>query len=348
MVNMGGVSPLRSLSTAEVIWYTSGSVSSSEAHLFAESAGGLVVRGESGLELARRLRTGGWSGPLWVDPAVYERPATVPDLTLFGDRWATAQAELQVAEPISPGSYVDAGKRSDFLAAIGRQAEWAAEVDRARISLCLHHRWLTTDADFVAAELEALGLPVALALADRNDPLGYVGAVQGLLRIVGAVPDLMLLRTDLAALGVVANGAHHGAVGTSGTVRHFVPPGLSAGGARNDRSPSVFLPLLLAFKLGSWLEELPLKAVPTCDLACCGGARLSRFNDEETRAEARFHNRLAMQTVVDAALEAEGADRAARFKSMCQDALFRTQELEVAARRKIRPSAQLAAWAEVS
>lgn len=331
-----------------MLWYASASVGAVEARLYAQTSGGLVTRGEAGLALARQLRQGGWSGPLWLDPATYERPALDSDLTLFGDRWTVAQAELGAEEAISPGSYVKAADRAGLASALQRESDWVRSVEGARISLAAHAGWLTTGTEVIANELKALGLPVALALAHTKDPLGYSGAVAGLVHLVREVPDLMLLRCDLGALGAVAHGARTGTIGMSTSVRHFVPPGQAGGGVPGDRTPSVFIPSLLTFKLGSFLEQLPRQAVPTCDLACCLGARLSRFNDERMVPEARVHNRLAFQLVVDAVVACAPTERVALFRSMCQQAIFETQILEVAARRPIEPPKQLDGWSQIS
>lgn len=348
MMIVGGVSTVRVTGRASILWYASASVRPAEARLYAQTSGGLVTRGEAGLDLARRLRKDGWSGPLWLDPATYERPALDSDLTLFGDRWAVAQAELRAEEAISPGSYVAAGDRAGLIGALRRESDWAANIEGARISVALHSGWLTAGTGVLAVELRALGLPVAVALADTKDPLGHSGAVAGLVQLVRGVPDLMLLRCDLGALGAVANGARTATMGTSTTVRHVVPPGQSGGGVPGDRTPSVFIPSLLTFKLGSFLDQLPRQAVPTCDLACCLGGRLSRFNDERMVADARAHNRLAFQVVVDAVLACAPTERAPLFRTMCQQAIYETHTLEVAARRPIEPSRQLDGWSQIS
>ena len=111
-----------------------------------------------------------------------------------------------------------------------------------------------------------------------------------------------------------------------------------------DRTPSVFVAALLGFKLGSFLDQLPREAAPTCDLACCLGARLSRFNDVSTTADARVHNRLAIQTAIDAVLQRPPAERPAAFRSLCQQAVYEADALSALARRQIPPSRQLLAW----
>lgn len=348
LMSMGEVPSTARTKTGEVPWYLSASLSAVEAHQYAEASGGVVLRGEAGLQTARRLRQQGWSGRLWLDPATYERASRQSELTLFGDRWAVAQQELAVAERISPGAYVAAGDRRALRRGIASETRWLSEAGEGRLSLALHAGWLTADTVVIIEALKRVDAPVALALADPTDPLGHRGAVDGLVTIVRELDDLMLLRGDLAALGAVAHGARHGAIGTSTAVLHAVPPGKFGGGVPGDRTPSIFLPALLGFRLGSFIDQLPLEAAPACDLPCCLGARLSRFNDERMTAEARVHNRLAIQGVIDAVLERSEPDRVAAFRSLCQQAVFETEALSVLARRRIPPSRQLVSWATLS
>lgn len=348
LVQMAEVSSLARTRTGDVVWYVSGSLSAIEAHEHAATSDGVVLRGDGGVNVAARLRQQGWSGRLWLDPATYERPSVQSDLTLFGDRWAVAQDELRVAERISPGTYVASGDRRSLRHALSRERRWLDDAGGGRLSLALNSGWLSENTELAIAELSALDIPIALALADPNDPLGRAGAVPGYVRIIREVPNLMLLRGDLGVLGGVAHGAPLGAIGTSTAVRHAVPPGQFGGGVPGDRTPSVFLRTLLGFRLGSFLDQLPREAVPACDLACCLGARLSRFNDERMAAEARVHNRLAIQAVIDTVLERPATEQAERFRSMCQQAVVETETLEALARRRISLSRQLVAWASLT
>ncbi len=342
---MGGLSTSNfDVRVGDVVWYLSASLGPVESRLYAEASDGIVVRGDHGVQTAFRLRELGWQGRLWLDPAVYERQSVESDQTLFGDRWTHIQNELAVAERISPGSFVPAGDRRVLRQAICSERRWLDDAGGGRLSLALHSAWLVSDTPFVVDELIREHRPVALALADPNDPLGGAGAVEGLVTLSRELPDLVLLRSDLGALGAVANGARQGAIGTSTAVRHVVPPGKSGGGVSGDRTPSVFVPALLSFKLGSFLDQLPRDAAPTCDLACCLGSRLSRFNDVSTTADARVHNRLAIQTAIDAVLERSPAERPASFRSLCKQAVYEADALSVRARRQIAPSRQLLAW----
>ncbi len=345
---MGGVSPTRGTRTGEIAWYLSASLSTAEAHEYAHASGGVVLRGERGLATAHDLRRVGWSGRIWLDPATYERPGKQSDLTLFGDRWAVAQDELDVVERISPGTYVAAGDERALRRALAREGDWLQHAGGGRTSLALHAEWLVDGAQVVIDALRRVDAPVALALADPTDPLGRSGAVAGLVAIVSEIEDLMLLRGDLGALGAVAHGANQGAIGTSTIVRHALPPGTYGGGVPGDKTPSVFWPSLLGFRLGSFIDQLPREAVPICDLACCLGARLNRFNDERMEAEARVHNRLAIQALIDSVLEVSAADRAELFRSLCHRAVVETEALSVQARRRITPSRQLVSWAGIS
>lgn len=339
---MGGVPASSTVLTGEVAWYLSGGLTDDQCLSFARATGAAVVRGPGGVRTGNKLRRAGFEGRLWLDPAAYERPAE-PRIDLFGDHWQQIQLELGVETPISPGTYVAKSDAAGLGAALDVEGEWAEAVG-GRLSLALHASWLTQGIGVLTERLVATDLPIALAFADRNDPLGRRGAVTGLSHLVRSVRDLAILRCDLGALGAVAHGASLGAIGTSATVRHVVPPGSTAGGVPRDKSPSVFLAHLLDFKLGSHLDEFPREASPVCDLACCRGAALRRFNGEHSTHEARTHNMLAIAAVARKVLAADSERRPAVFRAMCVDAEHAVEELAIAARRPMDVRPQVKAW----
>ena len=268
-----------------------------------------------------------------------------PD-TLLGDYWQLRQQELRVEEPISPGAYVDAGDIESLQRSLDSEGSWVSAAG-GRLSLALRAGWLTDHVERLIVEMQAVDMPFALAFADSNDPLGRRGAVPGLVELVKSVNDIVVLRCDLGAIGAVAHGASLGAVGTSTGVRHAVPPGHQPGGVANDKSPSVFLPKLLDFKLGSFLDSLPRAASPTCELECCQGAPLRRLHDEHMNTEARRHNRVAIGEVIHKVVSTERPQRARVFKSLCIDAEHEAHELSGLARRPLKVRPQVAAWARL-
>jgi hypothetical protein len=332
-----------------VVWYLSSRLSEEEELAYALSARGVVVRGESGAEQACRLRAAGYEGSVWLDPASYDgskKDAKRPAATLLGDRWVFRQDELRVAERISPGTYVAGGDREGLAKALDVEAGWVADAGGGRVSLALHHSWLTDGLDVLIPALSAVDVPIAVALAHDRDPLSPARSVSGLVALIHSVADVAILRCDLGAIGGVAHGAGLGAIGTSSTVRHFFIG--TFGGQGDDRSPSVFVRELLDFRRGSFLDELPAAASPVCHLPCCGGQPLRRFNDEELGPEARAHNRIVLCAVIDEVMRRPVSERAACFRALCQEAVVAAAELGRRSRREIEARAQVRNWARLT
>lgn len=337
---------LRSTQKASVAFYPARSASASERLLAAQLLGGIVLRGEDGVTDALRLRADGWRGPLILDPANYEKPhsqGSTPNL--FGDDpWVVDQLRARVAELLSPGSYVAAGTRQALVDAISTEGQWVSTNGSGRLSLVLDWTWLVSGLSVLIAELGAVEAPLAVALSDPNDPLAHVGAVSGLASLLAAVPNVMLLRADIAALGATAHGAVFGAIGTGTSVRHVVPPRKAAGGARTG-SPSVFWPELLDWKLAEFLLRLPAAVRPYCHLSCCGGAPLDRFALLGSRADARRHNLVAIAHFATQLLSVRSSARAGAFKQACQAAAQQAARVETLASQPFPVRPQLAAWA---
>lgn len=336
----------RRTATDTVVWYLGARLTDAERLAYAQATKGVVLRGETGAKAAARLRAAGYRGRLWLDPTAYEEKGQPQRETLFGDHWRLRQDELGVTEPISPGRYVASGGVDSLKAAIDSEATWVTEAG-GRVSLALEAGWLTKHPEALVENLRIVGLPLALAFSDPNDPLGLTGAVDGLVHLLASVGDIAVLRCDLGGIGAVVHGASLGTIGTSTTVRHVVPPGQNAGGAPRDTTPSVFVPELLDFKLGSLLDSFPREASPTCELECCEGAVLRRFNGEHMNAEARRHNRLSIVEIVRKVMTAEDSQRASIFKAMCIDAEHAAYALSMSARRPLRVRPQVAAWARL-
>ena len=332
--------------TGDVAWYLAGRLSDAERMGYALATNAVVLRGASGTRAAVRLRKADFAGSLWLDPAAYDLHQAPLAETLFGDYWQSVQQELQVEELISSGSYVGQGDIDGLESALDAEREWVANAG-GRLSLALAASWLIRDLRALLDRLTKVDVPLALAFADRNDPLGRVGAVQGLVDLLRSVKNVAIMRSDLGALGAVSYGASLGAIGTSTTVRHVVPPGKTGGGRRDDKSPSVFVAELLDFKLGSHLDEFPVEASPICDLPCCRGKMLRRFNGEHSVAEARVHNRTSIGEVARRVMETPSELRPAAFTALCRSAEHAVAELSLSARRRLKVRPQVKAWARV-
>src|SRR6266568_1235371 len=191
---MGGVPRGPLVVVGDVVWYLSGGLDHDERLAFAMSAAGAVLKGERGAAAGGRLRQAGFAGRLWLDPASYESPADNEQLSILGDHWLQLQHELAVAEKVSPGTYVPPLDSDDLLRAIERELLWTSAAGEGRISLALHARWLTEGIDRLARALSEVRAPIAVAFAERNDPLGLAGAVEGLVTLLREVADVAVLR----------------------------------------------------------------------------------------------------------------------------------------------------------
>lgn len=341
-------SPRKSLKRATIAFYPSRSASASERSLAAQLLGGIVLRGEGGVRDALRLYADGWAGPLRIDPANYEQPhplASTPNL--FGeDPWLVDQRRARVVELVSPGSYVPGGSQAALVDAITAEASWLAAAGGGRLSLVLDWTWLTIGMSTLVSELSAIQVPFAIALSDPNDPLAYPGTVRGLASLVAAVPDIVVLRADMGALGAVAHGAAMGAIGTSTSVRHVVPPGKPAGGGRTG-FPSVFWPDLMDWKLADGIGRLPARLRPRCHLTCCNGGTLDEFAQLRAPAEARVHNLHAIAYVTNQLLQVSPPHRDKAFQQACAAAVKLAGMIETRAKQPFPPRPQLVAWAEL-
>lgn len=329
-------------------FYLSGAAGEQERLNAAHLAGSVVLRGEDGARHARQLRTTGWTGPLRLDPSDHEQAHSKGGQGTFWaqDPWLIEQQSAQVTEYLSPGSYVHANDRPGLRAAIAKEAIWLATAGSGRLSLTLDWRWLTTGLPALLSELGALKAPVCLAFAHQNDPLGSKRAVSGLVTLLSTIPDVMINRSDIAALGAIANGSTVGAVGTGTSVRHTVPPGQKPGGA-GIGMPSAFVTSILGFKHPNMLLRLPRNVKPACQLSCCGGATLDRFALTGSRAQLRHHNLVSLAEFAGQLFSIPASARPGWFKAICQNAVYEAGRIESLAGQPFETSEQVAAWASV-
>lgn len=270
---------------------------------------GLVLCGPNALQQARRLRREEqFSGPLLVDPAVYEVraaseeepfPHASEDTFAFDDPLAVSLAEqraMGVTAPVTPTGYLHAEDSDALKAAVRRVA--ALEDPQVVFAAPVDVGWLREEDSVrqLIACLRLLAGPKALMLGGQMDPLArHPRAVGHLRRIVTEVPGTALLRTDLAAFGALAAGAAFTAFGASSRLRHIIAPGEKAKTSKGfSKSPHVLFPELMDFFLGKTLaDRFAAAAAPVCGCTACEGVRaLDSFasNAGERQARAAAHN----------------------------------------------------------
>ncbi|HLF42826.1 MAG TPA: hypothetical protein VJA46_04765 [Acidimicrobiia bacterium] len=274
------------------------------------------------------------------DLAGYERHSPHVD----PDGWCEEQSAAGADRILTPGRWIPwSGAVNSLRAPLEQEIELAAERGATAL-IAMDYRWLTRGIDPTSTLFEAANVPIAIALSHRDDPLSAGQAVDGLITLCKKSDHLSLFRSDHGAIGALAFGAAHAALGLRTATRHLYPPDASGGGGWNgDRSQRLFVSRLLdwytAFKIAGWgASEIEM----VCPLACCEGAPLGRFLDERLADQAQIHNETALAELATYVINAPRNDRRRLFAQRCRDAIDLYDRLGSMA---IHPKAQLEAWA---
>ena len=196
--------------------------------------------------------------------------------------------------------------------------------------------------------------PKALALQESGDPFGRARSVPLLADLARTVPDLGIIRTDLAGIGAVALGAAFAAIGLTANHRHIPSPGgpPRSTGRLEEPGVPVLVPAFLSFHGG---RRLAVRLDPDTEAARCPcyacrpGLPLTRFVGAEA-AQATAHNLAVLEMLVEElATRPVGGARIRWWLGRCAEAYAQLQEFnggEVSGRRLEEP-AQLRQWAEL-
>jgi hypothetical protein len=320
----------------------------------AGSAGGFVLCGDAGVIAAQVLAGCAFDGPLLIDPAQYDPQEPVKGRLEPPDAyWLSVQRENMVSAYLSPSEgYLD---RRDprMIRSILRSGDRFARLATSNgvmepvfTVLPVSGQVLAREVPWLIQAVAVSDTPVALVLGDANNPMDRPGAVEGLVRLLREVPTTSVLRTDLSGIAAVANGAWFGAIGTTSSARHLVPPGQRPGGSRGDPTTSIAVPSLASFRRGSLLERLEASEdLLGCGCAACGGASLCRFGDPRLRSEGVLHSAFSTANTAAMLLRYSPADRAAVWARLCLSALDAVAEIEQRTGVPIPFHAYVRAWA---
>ncbi|ROT32519.1 hypothetical protein [Micromonospora sp. HM5-17] len=260
---------------------------------------GLVITARQGglddvYRLARHLVEGaGYERPLLLDANRYSGTRRLPATAPFDQDWISRQRELGLPV-LTDSGYLASGDESGLITILDQ----TARLGDAIATLPLHLDWLTTPRGRwqLLRQVRAYGVPVAPVLEHRADPFDARGAVDGLLGLLDCGVPVVLLRSDVSALGALCCGAVAAAVGTRATLRHLTPvPSAPWSGPRNPPKPSVVVPRCLAYKrlgeVGRTRRKHPEVAVWSCDCETCDGKEL----DWMLRLPPKRQEKLAIQ-----------------------------------------------------
>ena len=219
--------------------YLGGSVRVDQLRSVAMAYESVIVPGRQGAKLAAKL-----PGVL-IDPAVYVPQARTEPEPLFDyDDWLMRQQAAGVPLILTDTPRIRNGDLSALRKALAR---WDMINEPTLVVLPIEPWWLRNGLPGLVEEVRAAGRPVAVVLLHRYNGLDAKGAVAGLLKFISAVEPLpvVLLRSDISAVGAVAHQAFAGFVGWSANTRHGpLPMRRPEGDDERDESPSVLVPSL--------------------------------------------------------------------------------------------------------
>ncbi len=280
--------------TSGIFPYLSGSVSVDQLRSVVMAYESAIVPGRQGAKLAAKT-----PGVL-IDPAVYAPQARTEPETLFDyDDWLMRQRAAGVPLILTDTPRI---RNRDTSALRKALARWDAIDEPTLVVLPIEPWWLREGLPDLIEEVRAAGRPVAVVVLHRYNGLDIKGAVAGLLTFISAVRPLpvVLLRSDISAVGAVAHQAFAGFVGWSANSRHGpLPMRRSEGDDERDESPSVLVPPLNDYVKTSKLSvfvRIRRLDVLRCDDRVCRGDSLLRIADlsetdlQDGRMLACLHN----------------------------------------------------------
>ena len=264
--------------TSGIFPYLGGSVSVDLLRSVVMVYEGAIVPGRQGAKLAAKT-----PGVL-IDPAVYAPQARTEPETLFDyDDWLMRQQAAGVPLILTDTPRI---RNKDISALRKALARWDAIDEPTLVVLPIEPWWLREGLPGLIEEVRAAGRPVAVVLLHRYNGLDIKGAVAGLEKFISAVKPLpvVLLRSDISAVGAVAHQAFSGFVGWSANTRHGPLPMRQPEGDDDERdeSPSVLVPALNDYLKTSKLSvfaRIRRLDVLRCDDRVCRGDSLLRIAD---------------------------------------------------------------------
>lgn len=178
---------------------------------------GLVLTGPKPRATVRHLHKLGFSSPLLCDAGRYTGRHRVRAGAGLSAGWTAEQHDLGLIA-LTDSGYLTPG---DWLGLHRILADAANQPPPLIVSLPLASGWFAERSQLnrLVTAINDAGMPVAVTLLGGSFENRHV--TNGLVRLLSATVPVMVLRSDVGALGAVCLGAHAGALGvTSGL---FVP-----------------------------------------------------------------------------------------------------------------------------
>lgn len=273
---------------------------------------GLVLTGRLPRPTVEALRAHGFTGQILCDANRYSGRRRSAAAAGIHESWIREQHDLGLVALTDSGYLAqhDWDGLRRILSAAARQPGPTVA------TLPLSARWFEHSVDDLAEEIEQHGVPVAVAIEHAKDPFGARYVTRGFLALRSVSVPVLLLRSDISALGALAHGAHAAAIGTTARLRRIPPRSGRVGvGLRSLRA---FVPSLLGHHPLDALGRL----APNwrCDCHECAGRPLTELAAAAHPEVSAFRHSLSAQLTLWSALRTEES-AVDSWLRCCDDAL---------------------------
>lgn len=302
--------------------------------LVGSGGSGIVMTGED----ATLLASAGWRAdlrePLLIDRRRYAGKARKLGTAKLSFPWMEAQRQLGVATLLTDSGYVGQGDGASLHAILEQTANLDGDVTAV---LPLHASWLSpARVRLLIDEVCAYGVPVALVLEHKGDPLATKRAVAGLkLLLQQATPGVSLLCTDVSGLGALSFGAQWAAVGVTSKLRHLYPTDTrGGGGGRPPARHALVAPLLSLMRVERISEGWAAtrhdadleRDIWQCTCSTCS-SRTMEWLVTASAAELAAHTFQLLLDLREGLTELQPTARQESWRCKCNDAIWRNEDL---------------------
>lgn len=258
---------------------------------------GLVLTGRMPRPTVEALRAHGFTGPILCDANRYSGRRRTMAAVGIRKAWTAEQHDLGLVA-LTDSGYLAA---HDWRGLRRILADAARQPGPVVATLPLSARWFEHSVDGLAEEIEDHGVPVAVAIEHAKDPFGARYVLRGFLRLLSVSVPVMLLRSDVSALGALAHGTHAAAVGTTTRLRR-IPPRTGRGAVGFPSLRAFVPPLLGHHPLDSMSRLAPYWR---CDCRECDGRTLTDLANSAHPEVSVFRHSLSAQLTLWSSLRAE-------------------------------------------
>ena len=293
----------------------------------------------------RHAELSGGKLPL-LDANIYAGKNRMTGMRVLSVEWAKTQDALGLPYILTDSGFIEQGELDQLRSVLSQAVAIQKLVKTPVVAvLALAHTWLTERSEELRTEIEMHGVRVALAIEHTNDPFGSQKAVRGLIHVLRSSATIWVMRTDLSAIGALAVGAEHAAIGTTTSLRHIYPSGKPGGPNNKSEWPSVLMQRGLVWKTLDRIKDLgatfPDETMWLCnDCGTCHGRRMdvAIHSDED----AINHNNEVVLAILSDVLGSP--DPVETWRQKCSSAQFSIADIESTTGRTFRTPGFLGAW----